>query len=157
MSFVKDLINCIFWILGIITAIMAVRTYRNNAKLKRVEWLYSLYKKFYEDPQFKEMRQIIDYNHEQKHEEIKSIIEKSEKKEPLESKEIILLEQLVDYLNFFEFIGVLWIREQLTIDEIQSVFKYYIKQLGDDDFLVKFCQNNDFENLVELIKKVKPS
>lgn len=41
--------------------ILAVYTYRKNAKLERAKWLNMLFEKFYEKEMYKEIRLLIDY------------------------------------------------------------------------------------------------
>ena len=67
---------------------VAVFAYCRNVRLKRAEWLRSLFEKFYETERYKAVRTRLDNADELQ-------------KRGLEE------ELLVDYLNFFEFIASL--------------------------------------------------
>lgn len=126
---------------------VAIYTYWRNSGLKRAEWLYQLYEKFYEQAYYKEMRHLIDYAPEEKIAKLRHGIEND--------CEDDLVEALVDYLNFFEFIASLWKLNQLPIKEIAMVFEYYILRIGDYDFIVKFLHDESFDHLPELIRALK--
>jgi hypothetical protein len=121
-------------------------TYKKTAKLKRAEWLRSLYEKFYEQPQYKKIRQAIDYETE----DLQKIVFGIEN-----GGETELLESFNDFLNFFEFIAVLWKLEQISLDEIRMIFEYYIRRMGDFDFILKYLEEEGFENLKLLINEFK--
>lgn len=54
---------------------VTIRTYWRNSSLKRAEWLYQLYEKFYEENYYKNMRQIIDYEREEEIRRLKNGLE----------------------------------------------------------------------------------
>ena len=85
--------------------VVTIHTYRRNSGLKRAEWLYQLHQKFYEEAIYKEMRHLIDYEREEQIQKLKKGIENDCEDE--------LIESLVDYLNFFDFIASLWKLKQL--------------------------------------------
>lgn len=57
-----------------------------------------------------------------------------------------------DYLNFFEFVAGLKAMKQLSLHEIKMLFEYYIRLLKRHDFVVKFIENQSFENLNKTLK-----
>jgi hypothetical protein len=126
---------------------VTIYTYWRNSGLKRAEWLYQLYEKFYEESHYKKIRQIIDYEREEEIGKLKNGIENDCEDE--------LIESLVNYLNFFEFIASLWKLGQLPIKEIAMVFEYYILRIADYEFLNKFLVDESFDHLPELIDALK--
>jgi hypothetical protein len=130
-----------------LVVVMVVTVYWRNSGLKRAEWLYQLYEKFYEESYYKKIRQIIDYEREEEIGKLKNGIEND-----CEDK---LIESLVNYLNFFEFIASLWKLGQLPIKEIAMIFEYYILRIGDYEFLNKFLVDERFDHLPELIDALK--
>ncbi len=137
------------WLEIVKTALLAVgafaayRTYRTNLRVRRAEWLSSLYETFYVKPELKEIRAVLDYpgaKRERLHDCIAS--------DPDNSTE---LEPLVDYLNFFEFIAVLRKKKQLSVEEIQLMFGYYLGELAKDPAIRKFCEDGGFKNLSALL------
>ena len=55
-----QLIQIVFWGLSLVGIFIAWRTFQQNAKLKRAEWLKSLFKKIYESDYNKEIRWKVD-------------------------------------------------------------------------------------------------
>lgn len=134
---------------AILGGAITIYIYYRNSQLQRAQWLYSLFEKFFYQSRYAEIRQLLDYDNEQ---EIKRLREAltSHTEEQLEEK-------LVDYLNFFEFIASLWQLRQLPMREIRMMFDYYIKRLGDHDFVMKYLQDEGFEGLTALVVKVRES
>jgi hypothetical protein len=117
--------------------------YWKTAKTRRAEWLYSLYAKFYEDAFCKRIRVLLDYRPEEELNRLYRGLDEGSCPE--------LCEQLVDYLNFFEFIGSLWTMRQLTINEIKMLFDYYLKLIPSHKPVMVFVETQGFENLQRLL------
>src|SRR6266851_1956301 len=110
------------WIAKIIGALgtgagvlVAAFNYRSQTKIKRAEWVKSLFEKFYETPTYKEVRVWLDYN------ELSEKLSAADEKERRANEE-----KFTDFLNFFEFIGVLYSRHQLSFEQVYEVFDYYL-------------------------------
>ena len=131
-------IQIAFWILSLIGIFIAWTTFRQNTKLRRAEWLRSLFEKFYESDHYKDIRSKIDSTTIQHDVSGNSLLE----------------EKLVDYLNFFEFIASLWKLKQLKKNEVLMLFDYYLKNINRLDFLKLYISNYGFENLAALLKEV---
>lgn len=142
----KTILNYLVALITISGGLFTIYTYWKNSKLKRSEWLYNLYEKFYEKDNYKRIRYIIDY---ERVEDIKRL-----KKGVVYDCEDELVEELVDYLNFFEFIASLWTMKQLTSKEIAMVFEYYILRIYDHDFIVNFLNDEGFKQLPLLVAKL---
>ena len=120
-----------------------------TAKTRRAEWLYSLYAKFFEDGYYKKIRLVLDYRPPEELALLYKGLEEGSYPE--------LCEQLVDYLNFFEFIAGLWTMRQLTIQEIRMLFEYYLKLLPSHTPVMHFIETQGFENLCRLVTEIRPS
>lgn len=144
----------LFYLVSSIAIILTIFTYLRNSELERAKWLYSLYEKFYEKRQYKNIRNIIDYENE-KLVEIENSIKKSLTGEKVEFTK--LRDELDDYLNFFEFIASLWKMNQLTLEQVKMTFDYYIKLISDHEFLVNYIGDErfGFENLNDLLNEYK--
>jgi CRISPR/Cas system CSM-associated protein Csm2 small subunit len=81
------------------------------------------------------------YLHEKLHEADKSKREENE-------------EKFTDFLNFFEFIGILYVERNLTFEHVYEVFDYYLKKIKDDDDCQDWIKRYSFEKLKALLKKV---
>lgn len=152
------IIKAVAFIVTAIGIIFAALTFRSNSKtlernslLEKAKWLNQLYEKFFEKPIYSEIRELLDYNSSpnEKYTRLKDVIER---KSDSESK---LQEQLVVYLNFFEYIATLWKTGQITERDVHMMFGYYIKNLEKHDWLMSFAKENEFKNLSLLISAVK--
>lgn len=134
----------------LITAIGGFATiyvFFQNSRLKRAEWLYSLFEKFFYDEKYSGIRRIIDYAHT---DDIDRLIKALASEEDHE-----LEEQLVNYLNFFEFIANLWLLKQVPLREIKMMFEYYILKLEEHDFIMSYINKYGFEGVAKLVEGIK--
>lgn len=146
----KDNIDSYSKIVGILTAIItltivsisafyAVRTYRKNATLEHAKWLFNLYEKFYEKEHLKEIRNKLDCDETTK--EVENLV----KKQPFE---------FTDYLNFFEFVAFLKRSEQITFEEIDDLFGYYLNCIARHKSIREYLTPNGYELLDDLLKEL---
>ena len=56
-------------------------------------------------------------------------------------------EKFTDFLNFFEFIGVLHDSEHLTFKQVYEVFDYYLKKIKSDEDCQDWIEKYSFEKL----------
>ena len=137
---IVDVIAPVFTAIGgVVAAFWALLVYRSNARVRRAEWLASLYEKFYE-----------------KNDSLKDIREKLDCDEG-HSPDIKVLEKegsgFSDYLNFFEFVGVLEKSGQLTGDEIEDLFGYYLDCLERCTPVRRYLGEKSYEQLDRLLRK----
>jgi hypothetical protein len=130
---------------SIVGGIIAVVTYRRDANRRRAEWLMSFYEKFYEEPRYKKIRYLLDYQPPE-YDELKRAVESGLGDERAE--------QVVDYLNFFEFVGSLWRLGQISSRDIRMLFQYYLENLRSHDWLRRFVKEQGFESLDLLLEEL---
>lgn len=128
---------------------ITIYIYYRNSRLRRAEWLYSLFEKFFCGTSYARIRMILDY---ESPEDIKGLQRALETHSDPE-----LEEAMVDYLNFFEFVASLHQLRQLTTQEVRMVFDYYIRRLGDHPFVMTYLiePKQGFEGLVRLVHEVR--
>jgi hypothetical protein len=122
------------------TAIFAYFTFRRNARLERARWALSLYEKFYERKELKDIRETLDCESD-----VEQVIE------------LILEEKadFTDYLNFFEFIAFLKHNKQLRDEEVEDLFGYYLRCLKRHERIRKYIRDQDYQKLDQLLEKCK--
>jgi len=130
-------------VLGGLGIIVTVLNYRNQVRIKRAELLKSLYEKLFENSMYKEVRVWLDYGH---------LHAKLNIGDPTARE--INEEKFTDFLNFFEFIGVLYMSSQLTFTLVYEVFDYYLKKIKKDDDCQAWIKEYSFEKLKALLDKV---
>jgi hypothetical protein len=143
---VVEIIEIITAIATAAAAVLAVITYRSNSKLRRSETFKFLFEKFYENGRYSKIRHAIDYLNAD-FVEIERVI--------WSDQEYGIVNELVDYLNFFEFIGGLLKLGQITNDEISTLFDYDLGRLKNRPILVEFIEKNGFEDLSKLLGVMK--
>jgi hypothetical protein len=123
MHFGLRVFQWIFWNAERISSLMAaagvllaVRIYRRKSALERATWLSHLYSKFYEAPDLKRIRKVLDDN----------------PSDAPEVEELVRTEDsdLTDYLNFFEFMAYLEGSRQLSKKDVEALFDYYLRLLS---------------------------
>src|ERR1700761_5699575 len=129
-------------VLGAAGFVMAVLNYRNQVRIKRAELLKSLYEKFFENVTYKEVRVWLDYGH---------LHGKLTAEDPREREQNE--EKFTDFLNFFEFIGVLYTSNQLTFILVSEVFDYYLKKIKADTDCQEWVNAYSFEKLKALLQR----
>ena len=131
--------------LGVVAigATIALLTYRKDSRLRRSEWLYRLYKQFYENNGFDPVRRLLDYAPPMDIAQLKADLANNDGTD--------LHEAFVDYLNFFEFIAIQMKYKNIRRDEVLDMFDYYIRRLGDHTFIVDYIKTYGFENLEDLL------
>lgn len=128
---------------ALIAVVVATINYRAQTRLKQAEWLKSLFEKFFETPGYKEVRVWIDYDQLGARLSV-----------PDEEKRIVNEEKFTDFLNFFEFIGVLYSRKQLTFEQVFDVFDYYLKRIKSNAECRDWIEKYGFEKLKSLLTHV---
>ncbi len=129
---------------------ITIYVYYRNSQLRRAEWLYSLFEKFFYQSRYSDIRRLLDYDNKQEVERLRTSLA-NHTDDQIEGN-------LVDYLNFFEFIATLrQLRQlrQLSIQEIRMMFDYYLHRLGDYDFILVYLKEQGFEGLIDLVREVR--
>jgi len=156
-SFMAGLGTLIISVGAIYAATVALAEFRENTQVAKAKWLSELFEKLFVDGEFKKMRQKIDFDDI---EDIRDLIIRElawhhiSAPEKFTPNERDLLDCFTDYLNFFEFIGVLRSMGRLTDDDVKSLFDYYIRRLVDvdtDQWIRKYLSALGFENLIYLL------
>ena len=129
---------------ALLAVLVAVINYRAQTRLKQAEWLKSLFEKFYENSTYKEVRVWLDYGHLH----ARLTVEDAAQRELNEEK-------FTDFLNFFEFIGVLYWRKHLKIEQVVDVFDYYLGKIKADADCQEWIGQYSFEKLKALLDQVR--
>lgn len=118
-------------------AIYAVIVYKKNSRLERARWASSLYEKFYEREQLKNVRNVLDC--ESGSEGVNELVFRGQA-------------EFSDYLNFFEFVAFLNYSEQLELEEVEDLFGYYLACLKRHPIIRKYIRENGYERLTNLLE-----
>lgn len=136
------------FIAALLGGAITIRTYIRSVQVRRAEWLHTLYRSFYEQHTYDEMRRILDYKGSNFDTLIEQLSDNTDQQHTLREK-------LVDYLNFFEFIASLWQIGQLETREILMLFDYYIRYLSHNETIRDYVRLHGFEGLNLLIEEAE--
>ena len=122
-----------------VAVLWAACAYHRSVKLERARWIKQLYEKFYEQPQLKRVRDLLDSGN------VQSISQLIKNEDPL----------FTDYLNFFEFLAYLSESKQIKKKEMEGLFGYYLRSLRLNREVVKYINDagKGFEKLQRLLRK----
>ena len=126
-------------IAAIVATFGGLRQYGKNSKLQRLKWMDRLYTRFYHEPTYKKIRQILDEKDET--EQIRKMVADE-------------ADEFTDYLNFFEFIAYLKSTRELEIVEINAMFEYYLGLLKRHAPVLGYIRDtkqNGYEHLCKLL------
>ena len=125
-------------------------------RFQRLSWLHELFENFYNNDQYKGVRQKIDYEDV---EQLLLLLDKSDSHpQGLQPEERMQVDQFTDYLNFFEWIAFLKKKHQLGKDHVEALFGYYIDRLlhvneMNDNRLLKYIHAHGYEQLGTLLAR----
>ncbi|HEX2616747.1 MAG TPA: hypothetical protein VHL57_04345 [Flavobacteriales bacterium] len=129
-------VKLLFAALSLVGVAVGVITYRKNTALKHAEWLRSLFEKFYEAEYYRNVRTWMDCSPEEQEATHQAVSDR----------------ELADYLNFFEFIGILEKMGQLTREEIDQLFDYYLRLIKGSPIASAYVQKHGFEQVERLLR-----
>jgi len=121
--------------------------HHSTLRIKRGEWLLTLYRQFYEESRHKKMRYTLDYRREPAYGRLIASLD-SQSTDPIE-------ERLVDYLNFFEFVATLWRTDRLHINEVLALFEYYLRNIDSNPRIRAYVETQGFGLLSDLLSVVR--
>lgn len=134
-------VQILSYITGAAAAVSAFFVYRNNSRRERARWVESLYSRFFEKGELKQVRDTLDCESE-------------------DAKVIALVGEegsaWTDYLNFFELVAYLQESKQVAREDVKALFEYYIGCLRRHRAVMDYIgdQSKGFKYLRKLLLKV---
>jgi hypothetical protein len=141
-------VQACFYLVAAIGIWLSWKTFNSNQRLRRAEWLRSLFEKFYESPNYKEVRRWLDFEDLLQKELGNDILQFRNDADHLKE------EKLSDYLNFFEFIAALEKSKQLSLNEIKLLFAYYLDRIKQTPICLDYIQRFNYRNLSNLLERI---
>lgn len=96
---------------AMIAAFWALVVYRSNSRRERARWAENLYSRFYEKEELKRVRDMLDCSAGDP-DVARLVADESS--------------AWTDYLNFFEFVAYLQLSKQLSQQDVEALFSYYL-------------------------------
>ncbi|HVU95616.1 MAG TPA: hypothetical protein VHE34_10345 [Puia sp.] len=128
--------------LGGLGFFIAAFSYRQQVRIRQAEWLKSLFEKFFENSTYKDVRSWLDYGVLHERLTVGDAVLRQQNEE-----------KFTDFLNFFEFVGVLHSRGHLPLDQVWDVFDYYLSKMSTDADCREWIEKYGFERLKGLLAR----
>jgi len=135
-------------------AVWARQSYRRQVNVEQMRWLQQLYDGFYNSDHYKSIRRMIDFD------ELDQTLDLLRRGDAdphqLSLPERAQVDELTDYLNFFEWLAFLEEEKQLTFTQLDTMFGYYLARLLQVDKnrqLRKYIQEKGYEQLNGLLDR----
>jgi hypothetical protein len=121
-------------IAGITAAFWALRVYHNNSRRERARWAEDLYSRFYEKEGLKQVRDMLDCDAGDA--KVSRLVKEESS-------------AWTDYLNFFEFVAYLESSKQLSRQDVEALFSYYLNCLKKHPEVAAYIRDpsKGYENL----------
>ena len=137
-------VQILYYLAAAFAAAWAVWVYHTNSRRERSKWAESLYSRFFEEDNLKEIRHILD----------------SEKGDPKVEEQCAKAERsaseganFTDYLNFFELVAYLKESGQLKTKDVDALFSYYLCSLKKHDCVTAYIGKYGFKHLKNLLSE----
>jgi hypothetical protein len=136
----QDIAKVVSYVGPTIAAFWALYVYWSGARRERTKWAESLYSRFFEKKELKEIREVLDCKPGSP--EVATLVTK-------ESPEF------TDYLNFFELVAYLEESKQLKAKDVTALFEYYLDCLKKHQAVMDYirAKSNGFEHLRRLLSR----
>lgn len=141
-------IQATFYFVAVVGIWLSWKTFKANQRIRRAEWLRSLFEKFYESEKYKDVRRWLDFDDLRQKELGNDISHFQNDAEHLKE------EKLADYLNFFEFIAALEKLKQLSLNEIKLLFAYYLDRIKQTSICTEYIRAGNYRNLSNLLERI---
>jgi len=133
-------VQIVSYIAGAAAAVSAVFVYRNNSRRERARWVESLYSRFFETSELKQVRNTLDCESD-------------------DAGVMALVSEegsaWTDYLNFFELVAYLQESKQVAREDVEALFQYYIGCLKKHKDVVAYIRNESkgFKHLRRMLQE----
>lgn len=134
----KLAIEASFYAVGILAAAFSAYGYYRNSRRERARWLFDLYQRFYERPDFDPIWHRIDDGDWSF----------------LDGGNAATLAAFDDLLNFFEFIAILSSRGELRRKDVTDLFSYPLRRIVEHARVHEYLAEYDYEHLAGLLTEL---
>lgn len=154
-----DNINTFSLLGALIGFLWGVYQYKKSIDLKRAEWIHKIFNTFYLEEKFKHIKKGVVYAEildPSIAEVLKYYIAKSNGKPFILSPEIdrdAIIEELINFFNFFEFIIYLVEINQIFHRDVQVMFHGFLTRIGRHELIVEFLKRTGYEKTSKYLRE----
>ncbi len=120
--------------------------YLRSERLRQTEQVRELFRMFFENDRYRHIRFVMANPNSPEFAALKVELETPGMPKQLEG-------EMIDLLNFFEFVTGLTRRGLLARDDVDWMFQSFINRVVRTDFIHAYVLRNDFEELAEICRR----
>jgi hypothetical protein len=120
--------------------------YLRSERLRQTEQVRELYSMFFESPRYRRIRFVMGNPTSPEYAALRTELETEGMPRELEG-------ELIDLLNFFEFVTGLTRRGLVAREDVDWMFRNFINQVASTDFIRAYVLKNDFQELSVICRK----
>lgn len=140
---VRDWASLFTLIAAVATGVFALFRYMRSERLRQTEQVRELYRMFFETDRYRRMRFVLDNPKSPEFEQLRVELAAGGMPGVLEG-------ELIDLMNFLEFVTGLTRRGLLARKDVDWMFSSFIRRIAETDFLHAYVQSEQYEELEPL-------
>ena len=136
------------YVAALLAGIFGLFRYLRSERMRQTEQIRELYKSFFESEKYRRVRFVLANPEAPEFSVLKAELATPGMPKPLEG-------ELIDLLNFLEFVSGLTKRGLISRSDIDWMFANYIDRVIKVDFVRDYVKRQDFDELNDAIRKVE--
>lgn len=142
----RDLATAFTFLAFLATGIFGLFRYLRSERLRQTEQVRELYRMFFESERYRRIRFVIHHPEAPEFDKLKAELAAEGMPQELEG-------ELIDLLNFFEFVSGLTRRGLVARSDIDWMFANFIDRLTRIDFLRAYIMSGDYHELARACRR----
>lgn len=131
---------------ALLAGLFGLFRYLRSERMRQTDGVRELFRMFFEAERYRRIRFVLATPSSPEYAALKVELETEGMPKALEG-------ELIDLLNFFEFVTGLTRRGLLARDDVDWMFKPFIDRVAKTDFLRAYVLKNEFEELAGICRK----
>jgi hypothetical protein len=136
------------FVAALLAGIFGLFRYLRSERMRQTEQIRELYKSFFESDKYRRVRFVLANPEAPEFSVLKTELATPGMPKPLEG-------ELIDLLNFLEFVSGLTRRGLVSRSDIDWMFANYIERVIAVDFVREYVKRQDFDELNDAVRKAE--
>lgn len=145
-QFVRDWATALTFMVALGAGLFGLLRYLRSERIRKTEQVRELYVMFFDSPRYRRIRFILAYPNSPEFQALRAELESHEVPKEMEG-------ELIDLLNFLEFVSGLVRRGLVARIDIDWMFASFIDRIASIDFIRDYIQRHDFEELGAICRR----
>ena len=149
-QFVRDWATALTFLAALLAGLFGLFRYLRSERLRQTEQVRELYRMFFENPRYRRIRFVLANSGTSEFAALKVELEAPGMPQELEG-------ELIDLLNFFEFVTGLTRRGLVSRRDVDWMFANFIGRVAGIDFVRAYILRQDFDELHAICRRIEKS